>query len=305
MNMGLKITLIVILVLVLIIFVGLVVVTRSQGLDIVSHPRDERPDMEESPEDYNLVSENATVTTEDGLYLYGWFIPGTNGATVMIAHGSPGGRQDGLQEAAYLSQAGFGVLLGSFRAHDECDGELISYGYYEQKDLTAWHGYLKSRPDVDPQKIGLYGESMGGGTGILYTAKTPDIAALATASGFALTQETIETFIQYELDPPKWITPILARFIRFWVERGADFSTQDLDTEAIIGQISPRPILIIHGGKDDKVGPSCGDLLYQAAKEPKELLLIPEAGHVNFEDFQPEVYRQALVDFFTQYLLAE
>ena len=305
MNMGLKITLIVFLVLVITIFVGLLVVTRSQGLGIVSHPLDERPDMEESPEDFGMVSEKVTVTTEDGLRLYGWYIPGTNGATVMIEHGSPGGRQDGLQEAAYLNQAGFGVLLGSFRAHDECDGELISFGYYEQRDLAAWHKYLINRSDVDPQKIGIYGESMGGGTSILYTAQNPDIAALATGSGFALTQETIETFIQFELDPPPFLTPILARFIRFWVEQGADFSTEDLDTEAVIGQISPRPVLIIHGGMDDKIGPSSGEQLYQAAKEPKELLLIPEAGHVKFEDFQPEVYRQALVDFFTQHLLTE
>jgi fermentation-respiration switch protein FrsA (DUF1100 family) len=305
MNKGLKISLIVLIILFAVVFIALVIVTRSQAVDIVNHPPEERPEIKETPGDYGMVYEKVSVTTEDGLKLYGWYIPGENGATIMIAHGSPGGRQDGLYEAGFLNEGGYGVLLGSFRAHDECEGELISWGYHEQKDIAAWHQYLLGRDDVDPERIGLFGESIGGGTGILYTAGDPGIAALATGSGFALTQEVIEKFIQHELDPPQWITPILAGFIKFWAQREADFRTEDLDTEAVIANISPVPILIIHGGNDDKIGPDSGKQLFEAAAEPKELLWIPEAGHVNFEDFQPEEYQGALVRFFDQYLLEQ
>ena len=305
MNKGLKISIIVFIILFAVVFVALAIVTRSQALDIVNHPPEERPEIKETPGDYGMVYEKVSVTTEDGLKLYGWYIPGENGATIMIKHGSPGGRQDGLYEARFLNEGGYGVLLGSFRAHDECEGELISFGYYEQKDIAAWHQYLLGRDDLDPERIGLFGESMGGGTGILYTAGDPGIAALATGSGFALTQEVIEKFIQFELDPPQWITPILAGFIKFWAQREADFRTADLDTEAIIANISPVPILIIHGGEDDKIGPDSGKQLFAAAAEPKELLWIPEAGHVNFEDFQPEEYKNALLGFFDQHLLEQ
>jgi fermentation-respiration switch protein FrsA (DUF1100 family) len=305
MNQGLKISLIVFIILFTVVFVALAIVTRSQALDIVNHPPEERPEIKETPGDYGMVYEKVSVTTEDGLKLYGWYIPGENGATIMIEHGSPGGRQDGLYEAGFLNEGGYGVLLGSFRAHDECEGELISFGYHEQKDIAAWHQYLLGRDDLDPERIGLFGESMGGGTGILYTAGDPGIAALATGSGFALTQEVIEKFIQFELDPPEWITPILAGFIKFWAQREADFRTADLDTEAIIANISPVPILIIHGGEDDKIGPDSGKQLFAAAAEPKELLWIPEAGHVKFEDFQPEEYKNALLGFFDQHLLKQ
>jgi fermentation-respiration switch protein FrsA (DUF1100 family) len=291
-----------VLVLILAGVFALGMVTRSQALDILYHPLQERPELLETPGDYGMEYESVSITTEDGLKLFGWFIPGKNKAIVMLQHGSPGGRQDGLYEAQVLNQAGLGVLLGSFRAHDECEGELISFGYHEQKDMAAWHEFLLGRDDVDPDRIGLFGESMGGGTSILYAAGDPRIAALATGSAFALTQETIETFIQFELDPPQLVTPILARFIRFWVEREYGCSTEALDTETAIAQISRVPVLIIHGGMDDKVGPSSGRQLYQAANQPKELLWIEEAGHVDFEQHRPEEYSEALVNFFTQHL---
>lgn len=303
MSKGIKILIIGIIILFVVIFIALAIVTRSQALDIVNHPPAERPEMEKDPGDYGMVFEIVSVTTEDGLKLYGWYIPGENGATIMIQHGTPGGRQDGLYEADILNEAGYGVLMGSFRAHDECEGELISFGYHEQKDIAAWHQYLLSREDVDPKAIGLYGESMGGGTSILYAAKNPGIRALATGSGFALTQEVVVLFLKFDTDLPPALIPLLARFIVFWAERGADFKAETLDTQAVIAQISPVPILIIHGGSDDKIGPNVGKQLFEAAADPKELLWIDEAGHVNFENFQPEKYKSALIKFFDSNLL--
>jgi fermentation-respiration switch protein FrsA (DUF1100 family) len=305
MKKGINIVLIVILVLILVIFAGLAIMTRSQALDIIRHPPEERPKIEQDPSDLGMDFELVGIQSEDGLNLVGWFIPGVNGAGVMIQHGSPGGRQDGLHEASLLNEAGYSVLLGSFRAHDECEGEIISFGYYEQADIKAWHQYLLGRAEVDPDRIGLFGESMGGGTSILYAANDPGVAAVATGSAFSLTREVVEKFIEFETDLPPALIPILARFIVFWAEREADFSSQELDTESVIDQISPVPVLIIHGGSDDKIGPAVGRQLYEAAAEPKELVWIEEAGHVNFEDFQPEVYREALVSFFDEHLLGD
>jgi len=292
---------------ILVLVIGIVLIfSRSIAKDMVYHPLEERPEIDETPADYGLSFEEVSTTTEDGLELFGWFIPGNNGATVIVAHGSPGGRQDGLYESDVFNQAGFNVLLGSFRAHDESEGEIISYGYREQLDLAAWHLYLMERSDVDSSRIGLFGESMGGGTGILYTADHPDIRAIATASGFAITQAVVEKFILYENpDMPPLVVKILARLIVFWAERLGDFRLQDLDTVAAVGEISPRPILIIHGDNDKKIGSEPGELLFEGAKEPKEVLIFEEAGHVDFEDHRPDEYTQALISFFKQNLLGD
>ena len=303
MSKGLRITLIIILVLIAAIFIALAIMTRSIALDIVKHPLAERPALEETPLEYGMDFEEVNTITEDGLTLSGWFIQGNNGATIMIQHGSPGGRQDGLYEAQFLNQAGYSVLLGSFRAHDDCDGELISFGHYEQTDLRAWHMYVIKRDDVDHKRIGLFGESMGGGTSILYAAGDRGVAAVATGSAFALTQEVVEKFIKFETDIPPALIPLLAKFIVFWAERTVDFEAEALDTASVISDISPVPIMIIHGGLDDKIGPEVGRQLFAAAAEPKELVWIEEAGHVNFEDFQPDLYKESLLGFFDKYLL--
>lgn len=309
MSKGLKIVLIVVIALLLIIFIVLNVLTRSIASDMISHTMEEREEVglwppEETPKDYGREYQEVSTTSPDGLKLTGWYLPGENGATVMIQHGSPGGRQDGLYEAAFLNEAGYSVLLGSFRAHDDCEGESITFGYYEIQDVEAWHAYLLGRDDVDPERIGIFGESMGGGTSLLYGATDPGVQAIATASGFGLTQEVVETFIKWEQpDLPEGLVPLLARFILFWAERIGKMDTEVLYTQGVIADISPVPVLIIHGGSDDKIGANIGRQLYEAAAEPKELLFIEEAGHVDFEDHQPEVYREALIDFFNEYLL--
>lgn len=304
MSKGLKITIIIILVLFLILFIGLSLYTRSIASDMLHHPMEERIENglwppEQTPDSYNLEYEIVSTTSPDGLELTGWFLPGGNGATVMIQHGSPGGRQDGLYEAAFLNKAGYNVLLGSFRAHDDCEGESITFGYYEIQDVEAWHAYLLGRNDIDPERIGIFGESMGGGTSLLYVAKNSGIQAIATGSAFGLTQEVVEEFIKFE-NPviPDWAVPILAKFIVYWAEQLGEMDSKALETQAVIADISPVPVLIIHGGQDDKIGATIGRQLYEAAAEPKELLWIEEAGHVNFEEFQPELYKETLIAFF-------
>jgi fermentation-respiration switch protein FrsA (DUF1100 family) len=308
MKKGLKVILIILIIIIAVLLIAIALYTRSLAVDMINHNMKERIDEgewppEKTPEDFDLEYETVSTVAEDGLVLGGWFFPGNNGAAVMIQHGTPGGRQDGLFEANALNKAGFSVLLGSFRAHDESEGDKISFGYHEYKDIKAWHEFLLQQEDVDPARIGLFGESMGGGTSILYAAGDPGVAAVATGSAFGLTHEVITLFIHYETDLPIPVSSFLASFIKFWAQREGNFVAEELDTIAVIDRISPVPVLIIHGGKDDKIGPSIGRQLYEAAVDPKELLWIEEAGHVNFEEFEPERYSEALVNFFNQHLL--
>lgn len=304
MNKWVKIGILVVSAIVIVGVISVAFFTRGIAHDIIYHPAAERPEIEQTPTDFGMAFEEVTVTTEDGLNLTGWYVPGTNGATVIAQHGSPGPMPDSLYEAAFLNKHGYNVLLSCFRAHGASDGELISFGYHEQKDLDAWYNYLLTRDDVDPERIGIFGESMGGGTAILYAAHNDGLKAVATGSAYSLSQDTIETFIQFEQpDLPHWAVPLLASSILFWAEREWGFSVDALDTAAVIGNISPRPILIIHGGADAKVGSDDGQMLYDAAREPKELWLVPKAGHVDFEQFEPVAYEQHLIVFFDDNLL--
>lgn len=304
MNRILRTILIVVGIVLVVALVGYGYLTRDVALDMIYHPLEERKEIDQTPADFGLAYEDVTVTTSDGLNLFGWYVPGDNGATVIAQHGSPGPMVDSLFEASVLNAQGYNVLLSCFRAHGLSEGEMISFGYHETKDIDAWYQYLLTREDVDPERIGIFGESMGGGTAIMAAARNPGLKAVATASAFALSQETIETFIRYEQpDLPAWLVPALASGIVFWAEREWGVDIEAMDTESVVAEISPRPILIMHGLADDKIGPSDGQMLCEAAAEPKECWIVPEVKHVDFEDHRPAEYEEKLVSFFNQHLL--
>ena len=284
-------------------FVTLALITRSQTHGLVTHPMAMRNPLTKTPADYGLPYEEVTVTTEDGLKLVGWYIPSQNGAVVLCQHGFKGDRTNLLSNAEFLHRHGYGVLLSTVRAHDQSDGELITFGKEEMKDLEAWYRYLLTREDVDPDRIGILGESMGGALATQYAAQNKNIKALVLHSTCSSYDDVLETGVKHYTGlPPFPFAPL----ILFWAERETGVESSTVSTKAWIGQISPRPVFILQGGKDDHVPIDSGQRLYEAAGEPKELWYEPEAAHNGFDEqpFLPE-YERRVVAFFDHYLLGK
>lgn len=280
---------------------SLLFVTKSQAHDLVTHPLEERRPMTETPADYGLPYEEVTVTTADGLRLAGWYVPSQNGAVIIAQHGYKGDRTDLLMEAECLHRHGYGVLLTSLRAHDQSEGELIAFGKHEMQDFEAWYRYLLSREDVDPDRIGLIGESMGGTLSIQYTAQNPNIKALVAHSAFSSLDDTVETSVHHFTGLPSFpFVPLIV----FWAEREAGIETSDVDATRWIADVAPRPVFILQGGTDDHVSVQSGEWLYDAAGQPKELWFEAEAVHHGFDEepFAGE-YEQRVIAFFDQHLL--
>ena len=135
---------------------------------------------------------------------------------------------------------------------------------------------------------------------IQYAAKNPKIKAVATHSAFSSMQDTIETSVSFFTGLPPFP---FAPMIQFWAEREIGASITDIDASQWIATIGPRPVFIMHGLKDLIVSPQSGNILYDAAQEPKELWLDSELGHGGFEHEYPEQFEQRLVEFFDGSLL--
>jgi fermentation-respiration switch protein FrsA (DUF1100 family) len=295
----LKITLIIVAAVLVVGVVALFVAMRPQGIAMVTSPMEQREQPKETPSDYGLPYEEVTVTTADGLKLVGWFIPSENGAVLITQHGYRGHRGNMLHDAAMLHRHGYGVLISTFRAHDQSEGELITFGEKEVQDLEAWYQYLLTRSDVDPERIGLLGESMGGLVSIKYAAGNPNIRAVALHSALASMNDSISKGVtKFTGLPPFPFAPMIV----FWSERTAGIRVKDIDSTKWIGQISPRPVFIMMGGADDHISTDSGQKLYDAAGEPKELWFEPAAGHHGLDEVAPEEYERRVVGFFDQYL---
>jgi esterase/lipase len=287
---------------ILAIAVVLGVATQVIAHKLVTNEPDDRPALEETPADYGMVHEEVTVITEDGLALVGWFIPSENGATLIAQHGYKGNRQDVLPEAAVLHRQGYAVLITTVRGHDQSDGEVLTFGMHEMKDLEAWYRYLLTRDDVDPTMIGMYGESMGAALSIQYASQNENIRAVIAHSPFSSLDEVVSNSLQhYTHLPPFPFSPM----IMFWAERESGMDTSEADTKRYIQAMCGRPVFILHGGADTQIDEQSGQLLYEAACQPKQLWFEPEARHVGLFELDAAKFETKVVAFLDEYMLDE
>jgi dipeptidyl aminopeptidase/acylaminoacyl peptidase len=280
--------------------IGVMSVTRSEAHRLITAPQETRKLPDETPAAYNLPFEEVTVESPDGLKLAGWFVPSQNGAVIMMQHGYKSTREELLNEAEMMYRHGYGILLTTVRAHDHSDGELITFGMNEVNDLDAWYQYLLTRDDIDPERIGILGNSYGGMLAIQYAAQNENIKAVVADCAFSSLNDTVETSVTYFTDLPAFP---FAPLIVFWAEQETGFKTEDIDATKWITQISPRPVFLMQGGADVVISAESGQRLYDAAGEPKELWFDPDLGHVEFDKERAVEFEQRVAAFFDQYLL--
>ncbi|MGD8807840.1 MAG: alpha/beta fold hydrolase [Chloroflexota bacterium] len=305
MKKWLKVVLLVLGILLVIAAAGLALITRGQAMDLLTSRPDQRQANEETPADYGLPYEDVTVTNDQGQRLVGWYVPPQNGAVVMLQHGFKSRRQWQLNEAQMLHDAGYGALLTTVRAHDESDGELITFGYHEMADLAAWHQFLLSRDEVDPDRIGMLGVSMGGSLVIQYAAQHDEIKAVIAHSPFSSLDDTVDTSVRYFLDLPDWTVSIVVPLVVFWGEQIGGFDSAEIDAKLWIDDIAPRPVFLLDAGQDVVVSADSTELLYAAAKEPKFLWQCPECDHAALDMQRPEQFEACMISFFDRYLLKQ
>lgn len=239
------------------------------------------------------------VRTEDGVPIFAVHCPSRTGATIILLHGYRANHTAMLPVAALLVEHGYGVLLPDLRGHAASGGELVSFGYYEELDVAALHAWLLSQPGRQAERVGLYGESMGGAVAIYYTARHPEVRAVAAQSTItSLGDLSWDTAAALLPTPPALIAP----FMYFWMERKLGVPVNAAAPVEHIARISPRPVFLLMGGQDRTVNPQGGQRLYAAAGEPKTLWYDESLGHLEFLPRHPEEFEQRLIAFFDQYL---
>jgi fermentation-respiration switch protein FrsA (DUF1100 family) len=249
-----------------------------------------------------LAEEVAFSSAEDGIPISGWFFRADVEAptpSLVLCHGVWTGRRECLPLALRFREAGYNVLCFDFRAHGLSGGRFTSVGYRETNDVLGAVDYLKQRPEVDPTRIGVVGFSMGAAASIQAAARTDDIAALVADSAYATFLDAANYSFHVITRVPSF--PIAAMAIR-WAKWIVNVDASQLRPIDVIGRISPRPVLILHGELDEIVPARHARELFQAAEEPKELWIAPGAHHVGTRDDDPDSYFARVERFLRQAL---
>src|SRR5512138_86642 len=125
-----------------------------------------------------LSFQEVTFRSRDGLTLFGRFVRSRNHATILLLHPLGRSNNDMLIYAEFLAKAGYGIFMIDLRAHGSSDGDTSTYGLREADDVAGAVDYLLHRLDVNGQKIGALGISLGAQAALRGALKADCIRAL-------------------------------------------------------------------------------------------------------------------------------
>jgi len=133
-------------------------------------------------------ADDVEIGTRDGVRLHGWwFAAGERArAHVLLCHGNGGNVRDRIVNARLLTSAGFDVLVFDYRGYGRSDGRAHERGTYE--DARAARAWMEARADVDPGRVLILGESLGGAVALKEAVERPP-AGLILQSAFKSVRE--------------------------------------------------------------------------------------------------------------------
>jgi len=230
--------------------------------------------------------------TPDDLELEGWYIPSKNGAAVIAFPGRSGSRTP----ARFLARHGFGVLLFDRRGEGDSEGDPNALGWNGGNDLEGAIAFLRTRPDVDPERIGGIGLSVGGEMLIEKAAETDALKAVVSeGAGIRSISEANELSGGAE----KWLQ---VAAMASMTAGTAIFSNNrpPENLKDLVRRIAPRPVFLIYADRGQG-GEELNTDFYDAARQPKQLWRT-DSGHVGGYDAAPREYERRVVRFFNKSL---
>lgn len=253
------------------------------------------PDAPATPADLGLDYEVVRFTTDDGVTLSGWLVPTRRDTrtAVILLHGFSGHRLPELAAFVPWLAERHHVLQFDFRGHGQSDPSTITLGTHERRDVAAAVRFAQGR-GLGP--IALFGVSMGAATAIVSAPDLP-VAAVVADAAYAELHHPIASRMR-EVGYP------LAELGARAIVAGASLRTRSRLTDPVraVSRVAPRPLLIIAPREDRLISWKQSLRLYEAAGEPKELMVVQGAAHAEAYAVDPEAYRRRVLDFLERHL---
>jgi dipeptidyl aminopeptidase/acylaminoacyl peptidase len=249
--------------------------------------------ISQTPASIQKPYEDLILTTQDGLKIAAWYIPGQKSQAIIVVHGINANREAVLPEAAVLAEAGYPLLLIDLRGHGQSEGNEVTYGYREAYDILAAVDYLDQRPEIE--QLGVMGGSLGGAAVARAAGMDPRLVAVVIESSYSSLPAAIEDAFEVRSVFPKW--PFAPLFITL-AERRLDLKAEQVNSAAELAKLGQRSVLIIHGDQDDQFPLHHAETMYAAASGPKSLWIVEGMGHQSPVLGQEEAFKAHVLPFF-------
>ena len=235
-----------------------------------------------------LKYEDVRFASKDGTQLSGWFVsavgvqsPRDAKGTVIHMHGNAQNMSSHWMFVDWLPKRGFNVFVFDYRGYGQSGGYPSPKGVFE--DSVSALDYVRARSDVDPARLLVFGQSLGGSNAIAAAgASREGVRAVAVEAAFFSNSS-----IASDVMPGMGV-----------------FMNDQWSAENYIGKLSPIPILFYHGTADRIVPHRHSLLLMEKAGDPKRLITVEGGRHMEtmMHFSRGDAYRNELVSFFEKAL---
>jgi uncharacterized protein len=229
-----------------------------------------------TPADYGLKFEETWFTVE-GEKLYGWWMQGATEKVLLYLHGNGVNIGVNAEHAARFQSLGMSVLLVDYRGYGRSEGAFPSEQSVYADAEAMWKHLVKDR-GIEPRNIFIYGHSLGSAIGIELALRHPNAAGLIVESAFTSIRDMAKRDLLFRAVPVSLIL------------------TQRFASISKIARLK-LPVLFLHGSHDTLVPFSMSQRLYEAANEPKRVVLLAGGDHIDSAAAAPRQFMEAIRDF--------
>jgi fermentation-respiration switch protein FrsA (DUF1100 family) len=231
------------------------------------------------PAELGLDVRRVTVTASDGVRLVAWAMPVGDGSGywLLMCHGNAGNISEAGRPYHYAGLRGLGLSLLAFdyRGYGESEGAPSEDGLY--RDADAAYRYLRDTIGVPPERIVIFGHSLGSAVAVELAGTVPAAGLILDGALTSVADRAQELF---PYAPVRWIAA--SRYPS--IER--------------IGKLS-LPKLFLHATADDVIPIAHGRRLYEAAAPPKRFVEL-QGGHGDTFDVDSAAYFGAIARFVSE-----
>jgi hypothetical protein len=227
--------------------------------------------------DYQDVWLPVETASDKTSYIHGWWIPAAapEAGVWLFLHGNGSTIGDEVKRPFWFHNLGFSTLMIDYRGYGRSKGKFPTESSVNE-DVEAALNYLTQVRKIPPEKIFVYGHSLGGAIAIDLAQQHPEIAGLVVEGSFTSMRSMVNHLYNHLL-----IFPVDLLL------------NQRFDSLSKVRSLQ-IPLLFIHGTGDRLVPAQMSEMLFEAAPEPKQLLLVPEAGHHDVGELGGVQYFQAI-----------
>lgn len=235
-----------------------------------------------TPDKIGISYQDHTFQAVDGLQLHGWWLPavGEARATVLYVHGNAQNVSNHLGNVYWLPQHGVNVFIFDYRGYGHSAGLPSLPGAISDIEQAL----LKTFELTGSTPVIVVGHSLGAAMSIHALAHSENKSRLAGA-----------VFVSPFSDYQQVTQEVLGRSLLFWAFQYPLSWTinNDYSPKQSVAKLAPLPQLYMHSPNDQIISKKHSEILFQLAREPKRLELVP-GGHNGV--FNREENRLLLLD---------